>query len=159
MSLIEFAFIIPILVLVFIPGSWELTNALLAKRKASNATTVMADLITQSGTINTTSYEKIEDFVRKVLYPYDDMEARFRVVGLNVDNRERVTTTWSFGKDSLKIDDLPDRLIMKNSFYVVAVSELDYTVSFLSTGVTDMTFHDTAVMVPRLTATIAKIGN
>lgn len=153
---IEFAILIPILLVVLIPGSFEITNALLVKRKGNQTATVLADLATQNTTINMGSWNQMAKMVEKIMYPYDGMTTRLGLVGVEIDEDEKVSVAWSYGSLSPDPGSLPSGLIIKNSFYVLAASEVDYAPLLASSVVGNITFRDTAVLAPRVSLKVEK---
>ena len=155
-SLVEFAIVLPILLVVLLPGSWEATNALLVKRKSSQIATVLADLSTQESSISDESWESISSMVGKIMHPYDDFETSMHIAGISVNADKDVTTQWTFGATDLTVDELPEGLLVANSFYVMSVFEVKYEAIFADRVIGDMTFRDTSIMTPRVSASIVK---
>ena len=152
--LVEFIVVMPVVLLVMIPGSYEATNALLVKRKNDQIATILADLATQSASINGTEWMNLSRIVGRVMEPYDDLDVRMRLVGVQIDGNKKINTVWSYGTASLDTTSLPSSLVQPNSFYVMSAAEVDYKSVFKVEGIGNMTFRDTAVMTPRLTSTV-----
>lgn len=153
-STVEFALVTPVLLLIFIPAAWETTNAVLAKRKASQTANVLADLATQSSNINAGSWAQMSQIVERVLFPYDRFDTRLRLIGVRVDNQSRIRVEWQYGTARLDPNSLPDGLLIPNSFYVMSATEVDYEATIGKQVIGDMTFRDTAILTPRLTTDI-----
>ena len=152
---IEFAIVLPILLLVLVPGSYEVTNALLVKRKSSQTATVLADLATQSSKVKTADWTAMSNLVLKIMYPYDGMTTRLRLMGVEVDGSKKVKVDWSYGSAALDPNRLPAELLIANSFYVMAAAEVDYQSPLSSALVGSLTFRDTAILTPRVSAKVS----
>lgn len=155
-ALVEFAIVIPILVLVLVPTSFETTKALLVKRKAAQTATSIADLATQVTVFDEDIFDTSAELMKRIVEPYDKYPLRLRVIGVSIDANKRVKQEWSHGDSTVPLDpnSLPAGLVTKNSFYVMSASELDYQVEIAGATI-DLTFRDTATMAPRLSSSVA----
>lgn len=68
---VEFAFIAPILILLFI-GTIELSAGVSTNRKLSRLSSTVGDLVTQSQQLTAGDVEAIMDVSSKIMYPYKD---------------------------------------------------------------------------------------
>ena len=159
-AIVEFALILPLFALLIV-ATWEVTNAIAVKRKATAAATIIADLATQGNTLTASDWAKLSGIFEKVMYPYTNYTRRVHLIGLKVDASEKVSIACSFGTPLLDQNSLPKGLIIANSFYMMAATEVDYTVLYAGKGLyggakgfTNMTFRDDAVFSPRISKTI-----
>ncbi|HAT86031.1 TadE/TadG family type IV pilus assembly protein [Cohaesibacter gelatinilyticus] len=153
----ELAVILPVMV-AFIFTSWELSMVYLVKKRTDHAATVLADLTTQSDVISNATYNGYVEAVEAVMYPFNDQTLKLHLIGVSVDSRSRVRLAWqrtTGGGTGLGVNALPAGLRVPNSFYVISETEVAYKPSFLSgiTGTIDL--KDSAIMVPRLTTSVA----
>ena len=165
---IEFAILFFFMVPVLLIGSVQATDALSVKQKASQTATVLADLTTQDTTISDSTWEGIQDTASRVMFPYQNSPIRMQIIGINVDADSKVTLHWDSNQwphdgplptIALDTSSLPEGLIIPNSFYVVAVSEVDYQPILGGEYFGAMTFRDTAILSPRLSATIEYVDD
>ncbi len=153
----EFAIILPVMV-AFIFTSWELSTVYLVKKRTDHAATVLADLTTQSDTITNATYNGYVEAVEAIMYPFNDHTLKLHLMGVSVDANKKLKLAWqrtSGGGTGLGVNDLPAGLRIPNSFYVLSETEVAYKPTFLSefTGTIDL--KDNAIMVPRLTTSVA----
>ncbi|SNY91817.1 TadE-like protein [Cohaesibacter sp. ES.047] len=160
LAVVEFALILPIFALLIV-ATWEATNAIAVKRKASLSAAIIADLATQGNSFSAEDWNRVSDIFDKAMFPYTQYTKRANLIGLRVDARERVTVVCSFGTQMLDENSLPEGLIIANSFYMMAATEVDYTVLYSgrslygdARGFTDMTFRDNAIFTPRISSAI-----
>ena len=83
---VEFALIVPILMLLFI-GTLEISLMVAVDRKISRISSSVADLITQDTGDGYTpeALDKIADIAERIMYPYDD-EVNISIVGVEIKN-------------------------------------------------------------------------
>ena len=153
-SAVEFAFVLPIMFALLL-ASWETTRAMMVKKKADSAAMTLSDLVTQGTSIDQGSFNGIQKAVESIMYPYENMNTRLRVIGISVDNKKKITVKWDFSTGAdLDANSLPADLLIANSFYVMSAAEVDYAPVFGSEVIGAMTFRDTSIMVPRISAEI-----
>lgn len=153
----EFAIILPVMI-AFIFTSWELSMVYLVKKRTDHAATILADLTTQSDTISSATYNGYVEAVEAVMYPFNNHALKLHLLAVSVDSKKKARVAWqrtSGGGTGLGVSDLPAGLQIPNSFYILSETEVAYKPTFLSefTGTIDL--KDSAIMVPRLTTSIA----
>ncbi|WP_171022025.1 TadE/TadG family type IV pilus assembly protein [Cohaesibacter sp. CAU 1516] len=157
-SAVEFAIVMPILLAVVIPLSWEALNAVLVKNKANQAATLLADLTTQGTNLSEDKFNILKnEIIKEFLYPYDNLTYRVRLIGVKVDANKKIIKVKDMDHGTAELDPyaLPAGLVVPNSFYVMAAAEIDFEARIGNSIFGGMTFKDKAIMVPRLTAEIA----
>lgn len=128
-ALIEFAFVLPFLVLLFI-GGFQLMDAISAYRKVGGTVRALADLTTQNTTMSDTQADEILNASRQVMAPYSPANAVLRISQIKVDQNSRATVSWSRalnGTALTKNSDfpLPATLNVADKYYIY--SEINYT--------------------------------
>lgn len=158
-ALIEFAFVLPFLVLLFV-GGFQLMDAISAYRKVGGTVRTLADLTTQNTVISDTSADEILNASRQVMAPYSPSNAVLRISQIQVDASNRATISWSRALNGTKYADgtavtLPATLRQPGKYYIF--SEITYTYvpriapSFIGT----IPLTQTLYMSPRISAAIA----
>ncbi|WP_319411510.1 TadE/TadG family type IV pilus assembly protein [uncultured Cohaesibacter sp.] len=154
-SVIEFTLVIPIMAILAV-GSWELTKAVMTKRKNSNLATSVANLAAQDDSITDSDWATFEDIADKILFPYNNFAHRLGLIAVEVDKNGKLKEVCSYGDADIQTSELPAALRINNSFYIMTASEVDYLAFTkdakfygMNSGVTDMTFRDIAIFAPR----------
>ena len=93
-ALIEFALIVPFLVLLFI-GGFQLMDAISAYRKVAKTVRALADLTTQNTTITTAGADEILNASRQVMAPYSTTNAVLRITEIQVQSSGVGVVKWS----------------------------------------------------------------
>ncbi len=154
---IEMAIILPLMV-TFIFTFWEMSAVYLVKKRADHAATVLADLTTQSDTISTAAYNGYIEAVEAVIYPFNKHTLKVHLIGVSVDKNKKLKLAWqrtTGGGTGLTVNDLPAGLRLAESFYVISETEIAYKPGYLSELTGTIGLKDKAIMVPRLTTSIA----
>ncbi|WP_316858823.1 TadE/TadG family type IV pilus assembly protein [uncultured Cohaesibacter sp.] len=154
-SAIEFAIVIPVMCLLAV-GSWEVTKAVLTKRKTAHLATSIANLASQDDYITVSDQATFEDIAEKILFPYNGFTHRIGIMGVEVDSDGDLNVSCQFGDAEIDSNTIPEGLRVANTYYVLSAVEVEFKalnkdVSFLGSkiGLTDMTFRDTALFSPR----------
>ena len=154
-SAVEFTLVLPLMALLAV-GSWEITKAIMVKRKNVNLATSIANLAAQDDKITASDWTTFSDIANKILYPYDGYTHRLGMKAVQIDNSGKLKVVCTYGAANVDETSLPAAMQLKNTFYIMTASEVDYVaynkdMEFYgsSTGVIDMTFRDTAVYAPR----------
>jgi Flp pilus assembly protein TadG len=94
-SAIEFAFIAPLMVLIYM-GLSELTLAMMAERRASHAASAVADLIAQStATVTSAEVDQALNIGKAVVAPYATAGLTIRVSSVRADTNAIPKVRWS----------------------------------------------------------------
>lgn len=130
LALIEFAFVLPFMVLLFI-GGFQLMDAISAYRKVGRTVRTLADLTTQNTTITQAGADEILAAARQVMTPYSPASAVVRISQIAVDSSSRATVSWSrasangTGYTLGSTVTIPPQLRAPNKYYIL--SEITYT--------------------------------
>jgi Flp pilus assembly protein TadG len=158
-ALIEFAFVLPFLVLLFI-GGFQLMDALSAYRKVGKTVRTLADLTTQNTTITATSADQILNASRQVMTPYSPANAVMRISQLQVSAAGVATVSWSRALNGTalttgSIVSIPATLATPNSYYVFSEITYTYRPNVGSALIGSIPFSQNIFMSPRNSAFIA----
>jgi Flp pilus assembly protein TadG len=94
-SAIEFAFIAPIMILLYM-GLAELTMAMMAERRASHAASAVGDLVAQSASSMTSAdVDKVLYIGKAVVAPYSTAGLSLRVTSVQADAGAVPKVLWS----------------------------------------------------------------
>lgn len=153
-SVIEFSLLLPIMIALLLAG-WEITRAMIIKKKADNAAMTASDLVTQSSSMSSTTFTGIKEAVESIMYPYNDLTVRLKIIGVTIKSNKKPKVDWTYSTGAtLDVSSLPDGLKIANTFYVMSAAEVDYTPTFGTNIIGSMEFRDTSIMAPRVSSTI-----
>ncbi len=162
-SALEFALIAPVMIAMYL-GSAELTMALNADRKVTNATTALADLVTQDDLITDAEMDDIYAAGDTIMFPEDPTNLSIRITSVRMDADGELFVDWSEGRATtpLTTDTLPELpaglLAPMNSIIMVETS-YPYNGPFPSESGPLMTLSDTAYLRPRRSAWVRRSRN
>src|SRR6185312_13368310 len=93
---IEFAFIAPVLILLFL-GTIELCNALICRQKVTTMAASAADLVAQESTITGTQLNDVFTAINAIVYPYPTAGAQIVLTSVkqNPNNQTQYIVDWS----------------------------------------------------------------
>lgn len=120
---VEFAFIAPLLVLLYI-GAVEVSVALSVDTKVSRAGNITLDLITQGQTVSKSDMNGLKDVASAIMAPYTSSNVVLTFTGITVDASKNAKVAWSWKSDGTTpyVKDaavtIPTGLQIANSFYV-----------------------------------------
>jgi Flp pilus assembly protein TadG len=131
-SAVEFALIAPALI-AFYFGLAELTQAMMAERRASHTASAIGDLVAQSTQINTATMTDIFTIGQTIISPFPTTSLKMRVTSVVADAKISPKVEWSSvsgsGITALKKDDpvtVPTGLLTAAGQSVV-MSEVTYS--------------------------------
>ncbi len=97
---VEFALILPILLVLWI-GGVEVTGALSADRRINNLASSVGDLVAQAeDPITNSAIDDIFAIAESAMFPFDPREAAMRVTAVWIDKNRVPRVTWSRAKGS-----------------------------------------------------------
>lgn len=99
-SAVEFALIAPAMI-AFYFGLAEVTQALLAERRASHAASAIGDLVAQSSTISNTEVTDIFSIATTIMKPYPTTNLKMRVTSVSANASGTTTVDWSNAQGGL----------------------------------------------------------
>lgn len=95
-SAVEFALIAPAMVASYF-GMAEITQALLAERKAAHAASAIGDLVSQSSSVSSSDLTDIFTIASTIMKPYSTTTLKMRVSSVTADSAGAAKVDWSSG--------------------------------------------------------------
>ena len=95
-SAVEFALIAPAMVASYF-GMAEITQALLAERKAAHAASAIGDLVSQSASVSSADVTDIFAIASTIMAPYATTTLKMRVSSVTADSGGTPKVDWSSG--------------------------------------------------------------
>lgn len=93
LSAVEFALILPLMLMIY-AGCSEVTTALILDRKVSRAASTISDLVAQQTSVSTSSMNGIFDATTAILEPYNSSIAKVVVVVVDITSSGQ-KVAWS----------------------------------------------------------------
>jgi Flp pilus assembly protein TadG len=156
---VEFALLLPVMLGLYI-GGLEISDGFTIKRKVTNTTSALGDLITRTEDITTAEMTDILKAASAVMAPYDISKLKIKLSGVTIDEDEKAEVTWGAKQnDTCPIKGtsvtLPEGVTIADSFLIMVEVHYDFdpAIGYVFTGPIDIT--DTFYLKPRLTGTIA----
>lgn len=158
MAAVEFALTAPILVLMFL-GTFQVTDAVGAKRKLGIATRAIADLTTQYTSISSSEADSILRSSDQIMAPYSAAPGTFVVSQIYVSAAGAATVSWSRAQNGTARTigasvTLPTGVAQNDSYVILAESSYPYTPSVGLAMVPTITMTDKIYMYPRLSDSV-----
>lgn len=169
---VEFAFIVPVLLILYL-GSMEISQALDVNKRVSRTASMVADLVTQQESVTKAQLASIMNIGQATLQPYNRDAPATTIVAIQVDSTNSPTAhvAWSLERDGSTIStplapgsniSLPANLTTPGAFIVKVSTALDYipitswAIKTSSGGGSSVTIpmNETYYLRPRLTSTI-----
>ena len=134
---VEFALIVPLLLLLYL-GTMEVSSGVALNKRVARAASTTADLIAQQEDVTRTQLNAIMEVSQSILFPYTADQPRVTVVGIHVDEDYPLggKVRWSrrMNKDGsfntpLPFDEdiqIPARLLLDDTFIIMASVEVTY---------------------------------
>jgi Flp pilus assembly protein TadG len=97
-SAIEFAFLMPVLIALYL-SSYELTTAYSASAKVLKAASTVADAVARQNTVSKTSLAEMIDAARATLSPDSTEGLGLKITGVSVDSAGNASVLWSWDQD------------------------------------------------------------
>jgi Flp pilus assembly protein TadG len=95
-SAVEFALIAPAMIASYF-GMAEITQALLAERKAAHAASAIGDLVAQSSSVSSADITDIFGIAATIMSPYSTATLKMRVSSVTADSAGTPKVDWSSG--------------------------------------------------------------
>lgn len=160
-SAVEFALIAPAMIATYF-GMAEISQALLAERKAAHAASAVGDLVTQSSSVSTADVTEIFNIAATIMSPYSTASLKMRVSSLTADAAGTPKVDWSSGSGltalstGATVTGVPTGLMTAGQS--VVMSEVTYTydspVNMIMTNA--VTFNRKFYLRPRKSDKVAK---
>lgn len=123
MGAVEFAIIVPILLMVYIT-SFELTIGLSVAKRATRASGAIADIVTQQSSVNKTYLKTMINAADGIFEPYSITGLQLKITGISIDASSKPTVAWSWAQDDSRpyavgaAVTIPSALVVANTFLV-----------------------------------------
>jgi Flp pilus assembly protein TadG len=161
---IEFAMLLPLMVVLYL-GTVEVSQGVSIDRKVTLTTRTVADLVTQSATVNDAAMSNILDASSKILTPYPTAELKVTVSAVTIAADKKATIAWSDTRNGTahpvgqQVTLPSDALAVPNTTLIW--SEVSYlykpTIGYVITGPVNLS--DQIYMRPRLSDTVTRTVN
>ena len=157
-SAVEFAFIAPVLIMVYFSVA-ELCEAMLAERKVAHAASAVGDLVTQVSTITPSGLTDVYSAASSIVAPFSTTGMKIRVTSISTDANDAATVDWSNGQNLTALAKgatvtLPANLVTANQS--VIMSEVQYTynspINYLFHSA--LNYNQTFYLRPRLSTSV-----
>lgn len=133
-SAIEFAFILPLLLVMYV-GTLELSLGIETNKKVARSAAIIGDLVAQESSFDKNTLDDILTIGSQVLLPYHTTQPKITITGVSIDGEKDATVAWQrtidagkmsgSGKSDTKVD-VPTQMLIPNTFLVKVESKLDY---------------------------------
>jgi len=161
-SAVEFALIAPAMI-AFYFGLAEITQALLAERRAGHAASAIGDLVAQSSSISNTDITDIFQIATTIMQPYPTNTLKMRVTSVKANAAGATTVAWSNGSGMTPYGTgaaltVPAGVIAANQSVIMSEVTYDYDspVNFFMPNA--VTFSRKFYLRPRRSDEVAKVN-
>lgn len=96
---VEFAFLAPVMVLMFF-GTVEITTALDCKSRVNTVAATAADLVSQETSVSSTDMSNVFAALNTIIYPYPTGAAQIVISSLNYSTSTTGTVAWSSAQNA-----------------------------------------------------------
>jgi Flp pilus assembly protein TadG len=155
---VEFALLLPIMLSLYI-GGLEISDGFTIKRKVTNTTSALGDLVTRTEEISTAEMTDILEAASAVIVPYDVGNLKIKVSQVYVNEDSVAQVVWSAAQnDTAWAKDttitLPDGVNLPDSFLIVTEVHYNFdpALGYVFTGSIDVS--DTFYLKPRLSDSV-----
>jgi Flp pilus assembly protein TadG len=158
-SAVEFAFIAPVLIMIYFSVA-ELSLALLAQLKVAHAASAVGDLVTQLSTITPAELTDSYSAAGSILSPYETTTMEVCVTSVTTDANGNATVAWSNAQGMSPLAKgstvtLPTSLLGPSQSIVMSEVKYSYTSPLSDLFKTPINFDQTFYLRPRQSATVA----
>lgn len=95
---IEFAILVPVLLMLYL-GALQTTVALSVAQRATRAAGTVADLITQQASVSKSTLSAMPSVATAIFVPYTITGMTLKITGITIDASNNATVTWSWAQD------------------------------------------------------------
>ncbi|WP_340647343.1 TadE/TadG family type IV pilus assembly protein [Phenylobacterium sp.] len=155
---VEFAFIAPVMILMYY-GLAELTQGMMADRRASHVASAIGDLVAQDTAINTGEMNDIFNVGKAIIAPFPTAGLSMRVTSIRKDANGAIQVMWSKSSGSMgvltTVSSVPAGLITNNESVILAEASYVYNSTTKQVLPNALTFSQKYYLKPRKTAQVA----
>jgi Flp pilus assembly protein TadG len=128
---VEFALILPILLLLYF-GMDELTQGVLAERRAAHTASTIGDLVAQSSSITQAEVADVFNVGDTVVYPFPTTALSMRITSVVDDANGNTTVAWSQGSGMAALGKgstvaVPGSVVSPGQSVIMAEADYTYT--------------------------------
>jgi Flp pilus assembly protein TadG len=159
-SAVEFALLLPLMTTLYL-GTVEVSQGISADRKVTMTARTLADLVSQSTTVNNSGMNDILAASTAVMYPFSTNLLKVTVTAVDIDANGKATVSWSDSYNGTarakgSTVTLPAALVVNSSSLIWSEVQYTYTptIGYVITG--SLTLKDQLYMAPRLSASVAR---
>lgn len=160
-SAVEFAFIAPVMVLIYF-GCIELSLLMRADRRVTTTASSLGDLTARLVTVSDTDMQELYNAATVLMSPYPANTARMRITSVVDDGDGETRVAWSDGFNMTPYSEdalitIPEGLVASPGSVIVAEVEFEYvsTLGFVLDA--SQTLEDTFYLRPRRVTTINRV--
>ena len=154
---VEFAFVAPVMILMYY-GLAELTQGMMADRRAAHVASAIGDLVAQDTVINTTEMTDVFNVGKAIIAPFPTSGLSMRVTSIRKDSSGALQVMWSKSSGSMSVlttvASVPAGLIANNESVILAESSYVYNSSAKKALPNALTFTQKYYLKPRKTAQV-----
>lgn len=154
---VEFAFVAPVMILMYY-GLAELTQGMMADRRASHVASAIGDLVAQDTMINTSEMNDIFNVGKAIIAPFPTTGLSMRVTSIRKDANGAIQVMWSKSSGSMgvltTVASVPAGLIANNESVILAESSYVYNSATKQALPNALTFTQKYYLKPRKTAQV-----
>ncbi|MDO8296440.1 MAG: pilus assembly protein [Caulobacter sp.] len=154
---VEFAFVAPVMILIYY-GMAELTQAMMADRRASHVASAIGDLVAQDTDISATEMTDIFNVGKAIVAPFPSSALSMRVTSIRKDAGGTAQLMWSKGYGAMGAATtaaaLPAGLVAANESVILAEASYVYTSPVQKALPAPMTFSQKYYLKPRKTSQV-----
>jgi Flp pilus assembly protein TadG len=162
-ALLEFAFVAPILLVLFV-GGYQLMDATSAYRKVTRTVRTLADLTTQSTSLTPDQATQILNASNKVMAPYPTANAVLRISQVQISATGVATISWSCAMNGSGYIQgspvsLPAGMNQPSTYLIYSEINYNYVPNVASSMIGPIPLRDTILMSPRNSNSIPMTPN
>ena len=151
---VEFAFIAPIMLMMYF-GIAELTQGMMADRRAAHVASTIGDLVAQEAQINQARIDDVFTVGQAIIAPFPTSSLSMRVTSIKTDKFGTATVAWSkvsgagFSAMTGTVVGLPAGLLGNSDSVIMAESKYVYTSAIQKTVTSPITLGQKSYLKPR----------
>jgi len=153
-SAIEFAFLMPILISVYL-SSFEITNAYTVAAKVMKAASTVADVVAREDAVTKSKLSDMIEAAEATVAPSSTTGMGLKVTGITIDSAGNASVLWSWNQDggapySVGASvDVPTDMRTPSSFLVHAEVSLPYTILLYLTSAAGLDKKTSSITISR----------
>lgn len=142
---VEFALIAPVLIVLYM-GSLEVSVAMSVNKKLARAASTVADLVTQTETVDKTYLNSMVNVAQSVMTPFKSDGIQVKITGIAIDSKGVGYANWSWQEDNTRpyevgsTQTLPTDLAIPNTFLVRTELKFDHDLLMIMPGSMDVDY-------------------